>query len=69
MANIIAFVQAHQVVLAAAGVGILDLIIALIPSLAANGLVHALLLFLQGKSQIVAPVAPVVGSISPPPAS
>lgn len=46
------FIVAHQAVVASMGVAIIDLAIALNQSLAANGLIHAALLFLQGKSQI-----------------
>jgi hypothetical protein len=54
----IAFIQAHQAVLAGAVVGLLDLLMALVPSLAANGILHSIVIFLQGKAQIaVAPPA------------
>lgn len=49
MMNVIAFVQAHQVVLAALGVAVIDLAMALSPSLAGNGILHQLLVLLQGK--------------------
>lgn len=50
MSAIVAFIVAHQAIVAAAAVGIADLILAAIPSLQANGILHALYLFLKGKA-------------------
>jgi hypothetical protein len=54
----LAFIEAHSTVLAGAAVGIIDLVINLIPSLAANGILHAVLILLQGKSQFASTPAP-----------
>lgn len=47
MAAIISWISAHQACVAGAVVGILDLVMALIPGLAANGILHQLLLWAQ----------------------
>ena len=50
MQNVIVFIQAHQAVLAAVGVSVLDLIFALNPNAASNGILHWIFLQLGGKS-------------------
>jgi hypothetical protein len=47
----IQFIQAHAVVMSAAVVAILDLIFALIPSVASNGVAHWIYLTLKGIAQ------------------
>lgn len=56
LAQIIAFIVAHQVVLAALGAALLDLIFALNPAAASNGMLHWVWLWLTGKKD-AAPVA------------
>lgn len=50
MDAIIAWVIAHQVVLAVAAVGLLDLVFALVPSWQSNGILH--FIYLQIKNLI-----------------
>lgn len=50
MESIINFISSHAVVLAAAGVAVLDLIFALLPSVQSNGILHWVYVFLKGKS-------------------
>ncbi len=49
MQSVIDFLLAHQVVLAALIVGILDLVIALVPTVESNGIFHMIYLFFKGK--------------------
>lgn len=51
------WIMAHQALIAGAGVGILDLIVALIPSLQGNGVLHEILVLLKRKQGAV-PTAP-----------
>lgn len=46
----IAFIQAHSVVLAGFLVGTIDLVMALMPNLQSNGILHAVVVFLQSKT-------------------
>lgn len=43
------FVSAHQAIIAAAIVGVLDLAMALMPSLSGNGVLHQILLLAKKK--------------------
>jgi hypothetical protein len=54
MQAVIDFVMSHQVVLAGVVVAIIDLAMALSPSLASNGILHSVYLFLK---KIVSPAA------------
>ena len=58
MSVVIAFVLAHQAVLAALGVAVLDLIFALAPSVKSNGILQWILLSLQGKASLPPSVPP-----------
>jgi hypothetical protein len=55
MSQIVAFLVAHEAVLASLGVAVLDLLFALNPSLEANGVLHQVYLWIKG---LVAPDAP-----------
>lgn len=48
MEAVIAWLVAHSAVMAGALVGVLDLVFALVPSLAANGILHQVYLWLKG---------------------
>ncbi len=48
MAAIIAFIMAHQVMMASAAIGVLDLLIALAPGLESNGIFHMIYLLIKG---------------------
>ncbi len=65
MSQIIAFVVAHEAVLAGLLVAVLDLVFALSPSLEANGILHALFLWVGGLANKQPPAPPAV----PPAAS
>ena len=47
--GIINWVLAHQVVCSALGAALLDFAFAMAPGIEANGIVHAIYLFLKGK--------------------
>lgn len=57
MADVIAFIQLHAVVLAALGVAVLDFLFALIPTLSANGILHQFYLWLKSLGSKTPPAA------------
>lgn len=48
MSAIIAFIVSHSAIVAGLVVALLDLVIALIPSIESNGVFHAIYLYLKG---------------------
>jgi hypothetical protein len=58
LTTVITFVTAHSAMLAAATVAVIDLVIALVPSLAGNGILHQILLLAQSKQAPASQPAP-----------
>jgi hypothetical protein len=58
MTNLISWIMGHQALVAGAVVGILDLVFALVPSWASNGILHFILMQLQAIGKSNPPSAP-----------